>query len=124
VCSELGVDTDLKTNLPTIMITQTHTPKVPGYIDLATGRVALSLQQFYDLGADVTGYIFLSDDEEMGLDPWREVDDLDPHVDCGGFDIWFASGASLTLQGGGGSDQVIYVHKSLVLAAPEQALSI
>lgn len=89
------------------MKTQDHTPDVPGYIHLETKRVALSLQQFHDLKADVTGFFYSREADAHGMEPWRTVDGLDARESGGGFDVWFASGHSIELEGG--STQVIYV---------------
>lgn len=91
---------------------QDHTPDVPGYIHWETNRVALSLQQFHDLGADVTGYLYSREADAFGMEAWRSVEGLDAHVSGGGFDLWFASGDSIELKGG--SAQLIFVPQSLL----------
>lgn len=71
---------------------RTDPPVAPGYIDAATGRVALSLKEFHDLGADITGYWLNESAEELHLECWAMVEGLDPHVNGKGYDVWFANG--------------------------------
>ncbi|MBX9723571.1 MAG: DUF2761 domain-containing protein, partial [Candidatus Obscuribacterales bacterium] len=39
---------------------------------------------------DATCYVFSNEAEELGLDPWRSIDSVDPMVAGTLVDLWFA----------------------------------
>lgn len=65
-----------------------------GHVDSRTGRVAVSVVDFCnsDLNGNVPAYIFNSEADEFGLDPWSMIDGVDAHVAGGSWDIWSAFG--------------------------------
>ena len=50
-----------------------------------------------DLNGDAPAYWYSAQSEEWGLDPWRLVEGVDPHVGGGSFDVCFASGGTRTV---------------------------
>lgn len=66
--------------------------------DLAyyAGRVRITVAQFHACGAlvdnEVPAYLHNKENADLGLEPWRVVEGVDPHTQGGKFDIWLASG--------------------------------
>ena len=74
-------------------------PYPPGFVEPTTGRVAVLVREYADsdLNGDAPAYWYSAQSEEWGLDPWRLVEGVDPHVGGGSFDVCFASGSSRTV---------------------------
>nr|ABM06191.1 KleF [Comamonas testosteroni CNB-1] len=87
-------------------------PYPPGFVEPTTGRVAVLVREYAasDLNGDAPAYWYSAQSEEWGLDPWRLVEGVHPHVHGGSFDVCFASGGTRTVgplmtffvRGGGG----------------------
>jgi len=93
------------------METTTILPKrAAGYVCPSTGRVAVSVAELAesDLNGDITAYWLNENAELFGLDGWRTVEGIDPHVDGTEFDIWFESGDSITVK----ADALVYLRWS------------
>lgn len=78
-----------------------------GYVEPNTGRVAVLASEFAasDLNGDAAAYTYNEEAVEFGLDPWRVVEGIDPHVGSDKMDLWFASGSMKTV----GPDALIFV---------------
>jgi len=48
---------------------------------------------------DEAAYWFAPYAEECGNDPWAVIDGIDAHTTGGRFDVWFASGQCVTVEG-------------------------
>ncbi len=74
-------------------------PYPPGFVEPTTGRVAVLVREYADsdLNGDAPAYWYSAQSEEWGLDPWRLVEGVDPHVGGGSFDVCFASGGTRTV---------------------------
>lgn len=74
-------------------------PYPPGFVEPITGRVAVLVREYAasDLNGDAPAYWYSAQSEEWGLDPWRVVEGVDPHVHGGSFDVCFASGGTRTV---------------------------
>jgi len=92
------------------METLTILQRAAGYVCPSTGRVAVSVAELAesDLNGDVTAYFLDENAELFGLDGWRTVEGIDPHVDGTEFDIWFESGDSITVK----ADALVYLRWS------------
>ena len=75
-------------------------PYPPGFVEPNTGRVAVLVREYAasDLNGDAPAYWYSAQSEEWGLDPWRLVEGVDPHVHGGSFDVCFASGGQVERQ--------------------------
>nr|CDG15369.1 FIG00467107: hypothetical protein [Yersinia pestis 16/95] len=74
-------------------------PYPPGFVEPTTGRVAVLVREYADsdLNGDAPAYWYSAQSEEWGLDPWRLVEGVDPHVGGGSFDVCFSSGDTRTV---------------------------
>lgn len=74
-------------------------PYPPGFVEPTTGRVAVLVREYADsdLNGDAPAYWYSAQSEEWGLDPWRLVEGVDPHVGGGSFDVCFANGGTRTV---------------------------
>ncbi|MBV6831312.1 DUF2761 domain-containing protein [Xanthomonas euvesicatoria] len=74
-------------------------PYSPGFVEPTTGRVAVLVRDYAasDLNGDAPAYWYSPKIGEWGLDPWRLVDGVDPHVAGGSFDVCFANGSTTTV---------------------------
>lgn len=74
-------------------------PKTPGFVDPATGRVAVLAGDLADsdLNGDVPAYWLDQDAEALGLDPWRLVEGIDRHAYGPAMDVCFVSGTFKTI---------------------------
>lgn len=94
------------------METTTILPKrAAGYVCPSTGRVAVSVAELAndDMNGDVTAYWLDENAEFFGLDAWRTVEGIDPHVDgSGAFDVLFENGDSITVK----ADALVYLRWS------------
>lgn len=74
-------------------------PYPPGFVEPTTGRVAVLVREYAhsDLNGDAPAYWYSAQSEGWGLDPWRLVEGVDPHVDGASFDVCFASGGTRTV---------------------------
>lgn len=59
-------------------------------IDLATKRVSIAVRDFYNNEelVDCTMYLFNSEKDDMGLDPWSLVDSVDKFKEGDWYDLW------------------------------------
>lgn len=82
-------------------MTKIHTtpPAPAGYVCPHTGRVAVLVSDYAnsDLNGDVTAYWYNAEAAEFGLDPWRLVEGVDPHVNGAAFDVCFVNGTFKTV---------------------------
>lgn len=93
------------------METTTILPKrAAGYTCPITGRVAVRVAELAnsDLNDDITAYWLDENAELFGLDAWRTVEGIDPHVDGSAFDIWFGGSGSKTVK----ADALVYLRWS------------
>lgn len=74
-------------------------PKAPGFVHLATGRVAVLVSDLADsdLNGDVPAYFYSEEAEGLGFDPWRVVEGIDAHKGGNDFDVCFDSGTYRTV---------------------------
>ncbi|WP_050570532.1 DUF2761 domain-containing protein [Xanthomonas arboricola] len=74
-------------------------PYTPGFVEPNTGRVAVLVRDYAasDLNGDAPAYWYSREIGAWGLDPWRLVDGVDPHVAGGSFDVCFANGNTTTV---------------------------
>ncbi len=81
------------------MPTNFPAPKKPGYVCPTTGRVAVLVSDLAesDLNGDAPAYYYDEVADDMGLEAWRLVEGIDPHVKGGSFDVCFASGCYKTV---------------------------
>lgn len=83
-------------------------PNTPGHVHERTGRVAITVEQALKrVDVDRPSYLFNPQLEEYGLDPWRLIDGLDPHVEGDRVDVWLASRSMVMLR----RDECIYISK-------------
>lgn len=83
-------------------------PNTPGHVHERTGRVAITIEQALKrVDVDRPSYLFTQSAEEYGLDPWRMIDGLDPHVEGDRVDVWFANGVMTMMR----RDECIYISK-------------
>lgn len=82
-------------------------PIQPGETDPETGRVAVSVRSFEasELNGDAPAYWLDSPTRELGIDPWRVVDCVNPHGDNGGFILYFENGSTLAV----GQDALLFL---------------
>lgn len=89
----------MTSSLKNALYSTTKGPYPPGYVEQRTGRVAVLVRDYAasELNGDAPAYWYSAKSEEWGLDPWRLVDGVDPHVGGGSFDVCFASGGTRTV---------------------------
>lgn len=70
-----------------------------GFVEPITGRVAVLVSAYAasDLNGDASAYWYTASADECGLNPWRLVEGVDPHVHGDLFDVRFASGDTLAV---------------------------
>lgn len=74
-------------------------PFAPGYVEPQTGRVAVLIADYAnsDLNGEAPAYWFDPAAATVGLDPWRLVEGVDPHVNSVSMDVWLVAGNSKTV---------------------------
>lgn len=89
-----------------------------------TGRRVITIAQWNarpDNMVDYSAYWFDTEAEACGFEPWRIIDEVDPHTSGGLFDVWFRNGKCRPNVSG---DQQIYVspkHYTYVLLTGDKA---
>jgi len=81
------------------------------------GRQGVTVEWFFrQMDPDTPAWVYDSHANECGLDPWREIEGIDPFVDGERFDLWMITGKGHEVQ----KDFRIFVQ---VKAIPEEARS-
>ena len=70
----------------------------PGHVDQKTGRMAITVEDALSRpDVDSPLYWFNTENHACGLEGWRTIDGLDPHIKKPLVDVWFADGGMRTV---------------------------